>query len=58
MSYDVMTGVYTDNEKSCYAKLLSANDIHIQHIIDIERLELQQMLDEEDKEVGALHKIY
>jgi len=42
-----------DNEKSCYAKLLLANAVHIQSIVDAERRELQQMLDEEDESVGA-----
>jgi len=40
-----------DTENSCYAKLLSADTVHIQSIIDAEKLELQQLLDEEEETV-------
>lgn len=39
----------SDAENTCYAKLLSANADQIQSIIDAERLELQQMLEEEEE---------
>ena len=42
------------DKNTCYAKLLSANITEIQSIIDVERLELQQMLDEEEEKVGLI----
>ena len=43
-----------DRENTCYAKLLSADTAHIQSIIDVERGELQQLLDEDEETVGLM----
>jgi len=46
--------VSAGTEKTCYAKLLSADTVHIQGIVDAERLELQQLLDEEEETVRLM----
>jgi len=38
--------------------LLSADTAHIQSIIDAERLELQQLLDEEEETVRLTHLLH
>jgi len=47
-----------DTANTCYAKLLSADTAHIQSIIDAERLELQQLLDEEEETVRLTHLLH
>ena len=47
-----------DMANTCYAKLLSADTAHIQSIIDAERLELQQLLDEEEEMVRLTHFLH
>ena len=50
--------VTADAENTCYAKLLSADTAHIQSIIDAERLELQQLLDDEEEAVRLMVSLF